>query len=127
MLHRMVLVLANNEYRLLALPDGGRLLTFGRKCYRWDTRTDGSMQLTRVAPGTKTQGLLRRGNYWLFDVIHNERFTPGIHLSIVIEPGKWEAFVISPQLPTKIGDTCTITATDERIAWHPNRLAASNS
>ncbi|CAN5398467.1 hypothetical protein BH09PAT4_BH09PAT4_00430 [soil metagenome] len=119
----MVLVLANNTYTLSELLDGGRLLSFGRKFFRWDTSNDGSMYLTRVPPGTKTRKLLHRGNYWLFEVTHNERFSPGIHLSMVGAQGEWEAYIISPVLPAKIGHRCIIQPTDERIAYPGSRTA----
>ena len=116
----MVIVLSNSTYSITVLSGTTKLLCLGKQCFEWSTGTGGRQYLKRIHTIKVADKPKCKGNYWLFDVGDKPGLTPGVHLSIVVAPGTWEAFILQPGLPTKIGETCVMTTTDERIA-NPRR------
>lgn len=116
------MILGNNMYSICKY-DEKTIFIIGKKYYQWDT-TAAEQRLTRIRPVKGLPPPLYHGNCWLFDVVQNPRFTRGIHMSLVLKPGKWEAYLLSAALPEKIGDSCSATPTNEHLAW-PHTTASS--
>lgn len=115
----MVIVITNNTYSITLLSGTTKLLTLGKQCFKWTVGPDQRQYLQRISFTKPNIKPAYKGNYWLFDVIDKPGLTPGVHLSIVVAPDEWEAFILRPGLPSKVGESCTIETTPERIA-HPN-------
>jgi hypothetical protein len=112
----MVVALGNNEYAFSLMDDAKKMLTLGRKYYIWDDRDDGTAKLTRVMRESAPLKKIEKGNYWLFRVIADERFTTGIHLSLVSEKCQWWSFLASGEFNLKNGESCILSPTPEHIA-----------
>jgi hypothetical protein len=123
----MVVALGNNDCTILELADGSRILTLGRRHYRWDTSSISTSILTRIQLPHGKRKSIQKGKYWLFNVTSNAHFTRGIHLSLMITPGQWEAYLVSPSFPRRIGDQCKITSTNERIVSPTRKVLAATA
>jgi hypothetical protein len=111
----MVVVLGNNDCVISVQGDGSRVLTLGRRHYLWDTSGISSHTLTRIKLLRGNRKSIKKGKYWLFNVTSHANFTQGIHLSLMVTPGKWEEYLVSPAFPRRLGEQCKITPTQERI------------
>lgn len=112
----MVLVLGNNEYLLTKLDETTNLLVLGRKYYAWTKNVAGQDVLTRIKRPLKVGPRIAKGNYWLFNVVSDDRFTPGVHLSLVSDKCQWQPFIADGNFALKTGESVTLEKTTEQIA-----------
>ena len=111
----MLLSLGNGQYSLTRQKNHNKLLILDDDHYVWKVK-DNHQSLTRVEPVSHRSKPFLECYYWLFSAKNEPKLTNGQHLSIIIQPGKWEAYLLTPGLPVSIGDSCEVIATDERIA-----------
>lgn len=121
----MVIALGNNEYTLSKVDGSTNLLTLGRKYYLWQQTPSNIVLLTRVKRPSTPKPRKEKGNYWLFNVVEHTGYTPGVHLSLITESCRWRAYLLSNHFPLKLGETCELQPTDERIARPQRSLLKS--
>jgi hypothetical protein len=123
----MVVVLGNNDCTISELENGSRILTLGRRHYLWVASGTLFYTLTRIKQPHSKRLSVKKGKYWLFNVTSNQAFTPGIHLTLMVMPGQWEAYLVSPAFPRRVGEQCKIMSTHERIVSPARKALAATA
>lgn len=97
----MIQVLARGEYKLIETKHDTKILTLDNKdTFAWITAKNIGEILIASHKSHKEDNLLAVGNYRLYDIKDEPKFTDQQHLELQVGCGYWQGYLLPHGLPT---------------------------
>lgn len=117
----MIQILARGEYKLIETKHDSKILILDNdKTFAWITATNIGEILITSHKADKEDTLLAVGNYRLYEVKDEPKFSDHEHLELQVGCGYWQGYLLSLGLPTDEKKRNRIITTDEIITTTNN-------
>lgn len=112
----MIKLAKEGKYNLVITSEQTKILILdSRKKYAWvNVKNIGEILVATKNPFTTTT-VLASGNYRLYEVKDEPKLVDLMHLELFVGDGKWQGYLLTTGLPTKIDKRNRIIPTKEII------------
>src|SRR5579859_5033677 len=97
----MISVLRRDEYRLIETKGQTKILILENiETFAWINVGEIGEILVTTHKMHSDDYILAIGNYRLYDVLYDNKFTNGLHLELYVGEGIWQGYILPTGLPT---------------------------
>jgi hypothetical protein len=116
----MIKVLENGVYKLIETKRQIKVLYLGDKTYVWlyIPGIGHILEITHTAHSS--DHVLAWGEYRLYEVKNDARFSDQMHLELCVGKGQWQGYLLLSGLPTNTKKKGRMVATQEVISFSVN-------
>ena len=125
----MISVLKRGEYKLIDTKNESKILVLdGQETFSWLLTSQEGEIITSSHVAQKDDTLLSVGNYRLYKIDNEPKYTDNLHLELQVGCGYWQGYLLPSGFPKNKDKSSKIISTDELLTATNNCCHhASNS